>query len=114
MTLSTAGWSALGIGLGCLADQRFGDPRRWHPVAGFGQVASRLETLTYADRRSAGVVHVATLVTAATALGWVLERLAARHPALTVIGTAAATWTVLGGRSLAREAMIISGSAGGR
>ena len=47
--------------------------------------------------------------TAAAVLGWGLERLAARHPAVTVIATAAATWTVLGGRSLDREAMIISG-----
>ena len=109
MTLSTTGWSALGLGLGYLADQRFGDPRRWHPVAGFGRVASRLEAVTYADRRPAGVVHVAALVGAAAGLGWVLERLSARHPALTVVGTAAATWTVLGGRSLAGEAMIISG-----
>ena len=109
MTLSTRAWSALGIGLGYLADQLCGDPQRWHPVAGFGQIAARLEAVTYADRRSAGVLHVAALVTAASGLGWVLERLSARHPAFTVLGTAAATWTVLGGRSLAREAMIISG-----
>ena len=109
MTLSTRRWSALGLAIGYLADQRFGDPRRWHPVAGFGRVASRLEAVTYADRRPAGVVHVAVLVGAVAGLGWVLERLTARHPALRVVGTAAATWTVLGGRSLATEAVIISG-----
>ena len=36
-----------------------GDPRRGHPVAGFGRVAAALERRTYADRRAAGVGHVA-------------------------------------------------------
>ncbi|WP_028644152.1 cobalamin biosynthesis protein [Nocardioides sp. URHA0020] len=88
----------LGLVAGFAADRRWGDPARWHPVAGFGRAAAALERVTYADRRLPGVVHVTLLVGAATALG-------TRRPG--VIGTAVATWAVLGGRSLDREAAAV-------
>lgn len=106
-TLSTSTSTAAGLALGWLADQALGDPRRRHPVAGFGQLAARLERHSYADRRLAGVVHVAMLVGGAVAVGLGLER-AARRPGWRLLATAAATWTVLGGRSLRREATIIA------
>ena len=34
---------ACGIALGVLLDALVADPSRWHPVAGFGAVASRVE-----------------------------------------------------------------------
>ena len=34
--------TAAGLALGALADLAFGDPRRAHPVAGFGQAAAAL------------------------------------------------------------------------
>ncbi len=52
----------VGILLGYLADVALGDPRRGHPVAGFGAVAGRLERLTYRDRRAAGALHTALLL----------------------------------------------------
>lgn len=85
----------LGLLAGFAADRAWGDPARWHPVAGFGRTAAALERRTYADRRLNGVVHVTILVGAAAALG-------ARRTG--VVGTALATWAVLGGRSLDREA----------
>lgn len=100
--------AAIGLGLGFVLDRLIGDPRRGHPVAGFGRVAGRLEAQTYADRRGRGVAHVTVLVGGSTALGLAIERLTRRHPLLTVIATAAATWAVLGGRSLNQEAMIIA------
>ena len=54
----------LGLALGWALDQAVGDPRRWHPVAGFGSVATALEQRTYAARRADGVAHVAMLVAA--------------------------------------------------
>ena len=51
-----------GLVIGFAADRVLGDPRRWHPVAGFGQLATRLERTTYADDRARGVLHVAVLV----------------------------------------------------
>jgi len=115
MTLSSRWPSALGLGLGYLADRIFGDPRRGHPVAGFGAAASRLEARCYADRQAAGVMHTGALVGAAIALGAALERLISKRPLPTVITTAAATWAVLGGRSLSREAATVAEQlAGGR
>jgi adenosylcobinamide-phosphate synthase len=93
---------AAGLLLGTAADALLGDPRRWHPVAGFGTTAAALERRSYGDRRAAGVAHVAALVGSALALGVAAERLARRPVARTVL-TAAATWVVLGGASLARE-----------
>jgi adenosylcobinamide-phosphate synthase len=89
---------ALGLLLGAAADAVLGDPRRGHPVAGFGAVAAALERRTHRDHRGAGVVHVGLLVGGAVLLGRALER----GPApWRVLVTAAATWTVLGGSSLA-------------
>lgn len=93
---------ALGLLIGYAADRLLGDPQRGHPVAGFGTVAAALERRTYADNRLNGAAHVGLLVGSAVALG-AGEHLAGR-PAARVALTAVATWTVLGGRSLEREA----------
>ena len=97
-----------GLALGWLADEAFGDPRRYHPVAGFGRVALALEGLWYADSRSRGVVHEAVLVGGAVGLGCAVRRVVRDRPVLGVLATAAATWAVLGGRSLARESEAIA------
>ena len=99
---------ALGILLGFAADRVLGDPRRLHPVAGFGQAASRLEKYLYADSRPAGVSYTAALVGTTTVLGVAIERLTRRHPLLYVAATATATWAVLGARSLEREAQTMA------
>jgi adenosylcobinamide-phosphate synthase len=109
MTLSRHWPSAVGLAVGYLADRVIGDPRRGHPVAGLGLAASWLEARCYSDGRAAGMVHTGALVAAATALGVALERLNANRPAASVMTTAVATWAVLGGRSLSREADIVAG-----
>jgi len=103
MTLLTGA----GLIAGYVVDQLVGDPRRGHPVAGFGQAAAWLERRTYADARAAGAAHVALLVGASVGCGMVLDRLT-RPPVARLLVTAAATWTVLGGRSLRREAQLVS------
>ncbi len=55
---------------GFLADLLLGDPTRGHPVAGFGTGAARLEKLTYADNRGAGVLHTGLLLGGLAGLGW--------------------------------------------
>ncbi|GAB7005737.1 cobalamin biosynthesis protein [Nocardioides sp. AN3] len=97
---------AVGLMLGYAADRLLGDPRRYHPVAGFGTLAGALESRTYADSRRHGVAHTAVLVVGAVALGAGLERAAAPPLARTLV-TAVATWAVLGGRSLEREAAAV-------
>ena len=47
----------LGLAVGFGLDQLLGDPRRGHPVAGFGAVAARLERHIWADRRGPGVAR---------------------------------------------------------
>ncbi len=106
--MTSAGVSrALGIVLGHLADRRFGDPRRGHPVALFGSAAMALEKRTYADSRGRGVVHLALLVGTVAGGGLVLERRSRDHVVAHTLLTAAATWTVLGGTSLGREAAAV-------
>nr|WP_042189804.1 cobalamin biosynthesis protein [Kibdelosporangium sp. MJ126-NF4]CEL18888.1 Adenosylcobinamide-phosphate synthase [Kibdelosporangium sp. MJ126-NF4]CTQ95308.1 Adenosylcobinamide-phosphate synthase (EC 6.3.1.10) [Kibdelosporangium sp. MJ126-NF4] len=94
---------AVGLLLGVVADGVFGDPRRRHPVAGFGAVAQRLEKLVYQDRKLPGVVYTGILAGSAVAVGVAAERLGRRHPLLRVLTTATATWIALGGKSLATE-----------
>jgi adenosylcobinamide-phosphate synthase len=110
---SAGGASAAGLALGYLADQLFGDPRRGHPVAAFGAAATWLERRCYTDRRVAGLMYTSALVGAAAALGAVLERLVGNRPAARTMVTALATWSVLGGRSLGREAVTIAGQLAG-
>ncbi len=98
----------VGLVAGYAADRLLGDPRRWHPVAGFGRAALATEEVLYADTRARGVLHSGVLVGGAVALGVIAER-AARRPVLRAALTAAATWAVLGGRSLEREAVAVHG-----
>jgi len=92
---------ATGLALGVLLDAAFADPRRGHPVAAFGRTAAALERRLYADSRPRGVLFTAMLVTGAAGLGLAAER--SRLPGTRTVATAAATWAVLGGTSLARE-----------
>lgn len=95
---------AAGLVLGYAADQVFGDPRRWHPVSGFGRLARATEKALYSDNRAAGVVFTSVLVGSAVALGGAADRATRSRPWLRTAVTAGATWVVLGGRSLSREA----------
>jgi adenosylcobinamide-phosphate synthase len=94
--------------LGWAADQLLGDPRRCHPVAGFGQLALGLERRMYADSKARGVLNEAVLVGGSLGLGCGIQRAVRGRPVLGLLATAAATWAVLGGRSLARESEAIA------
>jgi adenosylcobinamide-phosphate synthase len=95
---------AVGIVAGVIADRLLGDPRRFHPVAGFGRLASRLEPPVYDDRRAAGASYAGVLVGGAVLGGAVLETGLRRRPVARAVATAVVTWAVLGSRSLEREA----------
>jgi adenosylcobinamide-phosphate synthase len=100
---------AAGLLVGVALDAAFGDPRRGHPVAAFGRAAKALEHRLYAERKLNGVLYTATLVGAATAIGYGVERGARSSIAKTGV-TALATWAVLGGTSLAREGRVMAGN----
>ncbi|WP_203337434.1 cobalamin biosynthesis protein [Nocardioides limicola] len=100
--MSTA--RAVGLLLGFGLDATLGDPRRGHPVAGFGTAARALERRRYRPDRAAGTAYVGVLVGAVTLGGVAIERLARRGgPATETAVVAAATYVVLGGTSLLRE-----------
>jgi adenosylcobinamide-phosphate synthase len=93
---------ALGLLLGTAVDAVVPDPRRGHPVAAFGAAAGALERRLWRDSRRRGALFTGVCVGAATVAGWALQRRGRR--ALLV---AAATWTVLGSRSLRMEAAAV-------
>ena len=90
----------VGMLAGFVADLMLADPRRGHPVAGFGWCATGFEAFTYRDGRAAGAVHTAVLVGGVAAAGAALQRRTGGIAGVAVM--AAATWTALGGTTLAR------------
>jgi len=99
----------VGVLAGYLADLVLADPRRGHPVAGFGAAAAAVERVTYRDTRIAGAAHVVVLVGAVSLLGSAVQRDARRRgPRWSVAATAVATWIALGGASLARTGLAVS------
>jgi adenosylcobinamide-phosphate synthase len=95
---------AVGLVAGAVLDAAFGDPRRWHPVAGFGQMAGLLERTTYADSRAAGARYAAVAVGVPVLAAAAASRATQRRPVARAALVAAATWAVLGATSLRREA----------
>jgi adenosylcobinamide-phosphate synthase len=105
--------TAAGLVLGAAADLLLADPRRGHPVAGFGTAASALERRVWRNSRTAGVGYALALTAAATGLGSALDRSTRAHPGVRTLVTAAATWTVLGGTSLGRAAATMHAALAG-
>ena len=95
-----AGGMLAGIALDALA----GDPRRWHPVAGFGRAAQGLQDRVYSDSVPGGAGYAACCVLAATIPGVLAEHLTRCRPWLRLAAVAAATWMVTGAASLVSEA----------
>lgn len=100
---------AAGLLLGYLADRAFGDPRRFHPLAGFGRLGRALESRVYDDSRPAGAAYTLALAGGAVTAGALLGKGVRDRPVAGTLLTAAATWTVLGGRSLGHEALLVHG-----
>ncbi|MEU7427284.1 cobalamin biosynthesis protein [Streptomyces sp. NPDC048362] len=96
---------AYGAAAGLLGDLLLGDPRRGHPVAAFGRAAAAVEGALWHDHRGWGAVHTAVCAGGAVALGALTARAVRPSPAASAALTAAATWAVVGGTSLAREAL---------
>lgn len=94
---------AVGLATGLVADQLFADPRRGHPVAGFGQFAAAVERRTYRDSRATGTAYAGALTAGVTVLG-AAGLAVTRGPVSRAALTALATWSVVGGTSLRRVA----------
>ncbi|MBE1484543.1 cobalamin biosynthesis protein [Plantactinospora soyae] len=96
--------NAAGLAAGYALDALLGDPRRGHPVAGFGTLAGALERRIYQPRRSAGVAYTALAVGVPVVLAGAAAAATRDRPLARAVLVAAGTWTVLGGRTLRREA----------
>src|SRR3954468_4289731 len=84
--------TAVGLGL----DAGIGDPPTAPPARAVGSVAGGAERLAYRDSRAAGTAYAVALTGAAVGLGRLMGR---RRWAVAV-----ATWAVVGGTTLRREA----------
>ncbi|MGW3590350.1 cobalamin biosynthesis protein [Streptomyces fungicidicus] len=98
---------AYGAAAGLLGDLLLGDPRRGHPVAAFGRAAAAVERVLWRDDRGRGAVHTAVCVGGTVVLGSLAARSVRSSPAASAALTGVATWAVVGGTSLAREALAI-------
>ncbi len=100
---------SLGLVAGFAADRLLGDPATRHPIAAFGRVASEVEHRIWADDVGTGAAYTGLLVGGAGVVGMVVTGATRRRPFLRFVAIAAATWAVLGGRSLGREADAVRG-----
>ncbi|MBI2691737.1 MAG: cobalamin biosynthesis protein CobD [Solirubrobacterales bacterium] len=86
---------------GYAADVAFGDPRRGHPVAGFGNATIALESKVYAPTKLRGALFAFGLIASAGVAVDVLANVTARRRSAGTAVFVAVTWASLGGRSLA-------------
>ncbi|THF56207.1 adenosylcobinamide-phosphate synthase CbiB [Pseudothauera rhizosphaerae] len=96
----------LKLAAGMLADRVLGDPRRFHPLAGFGCFASAIENLLRREESTARMQQMRGLLAWTLAvLPWVALALWLHglHPGAHWIVDIALLWFALGGRSLAEH-----------
>jgi adenosylcobinamide-phosphate synthase len=77
-------------------------------VAGFGQAATALERLLYAPDRRDGAIFTGIAVGAPLAAALMAQKVTARRPWARFALVTAATWAVLGGTTLRREATVMA------
>ncbi|UQS22736.1 cobalamin biosynthesis protein [Amycolatopsis thermalba] len=93
---------AIGLLLGAAADGVIGEPKRGRPVTVFTR-AVRTADANLPQHRLAGVAFAGGLAGSAVVAGLLAERSVRRSPVLQALGTAVATWAVLGGAGLAAD-----------
>lgn len=92
--------------LAVLLDAWLGEPRRAHPLVGFGRVAKWLEARCYRDRRRAGVLAWSLAV-----LPWVIATtgfMGALSPWLSCVTGAVLLYLAIGHRSLGEHAQPVA------
>ena len=100
--------AAAALMLGWLADRAIGDPRRGHPVAGFGRVAEMLEARMWRPARPAGALYAGALAAAAGLGAGLAWRLVQGRPLARLTLASAVVWAAVGGRSLEAAALALA------
>jgi adenosylcobinamide-phosphate synthase len=108
-----AGAEVAGLLAGFALDVALGDPRRGHPVAGFGRAATALEGRLYRPTRAAGTRYAALAVGAPVAAAAMVSRATRGRPVARAALVAAATWATLGARTLRHEATVMADALAG-
>jgi adenosylcobinamide-phosphate synthase len=99
---SSARWAlAGGLLAGVALDMALGDPRRWHPVAGFGKLATNLEQRMYQDSRLAGTAYALLAAGAPVVAAVAADTALRRRPLLRAAAGATVTWGGAGRNQLA-------------
>ena len=94
-----------------LFDRWLGEPRRWHPLVGFGRLARRVEALAYGPpeltaeaRRARGIGAVVILLLPFTIAAWLLGAI----PLLGLLAAPGLLYLAIGARSLAEHAEAVA------
>lgn len=90
--------------LGVILDVLLGEPKRWHPLVGFGRVANRIEQRLYRPSRGAGVVALCALLVPATFAAAVL----AVVPLFGAVAAVVLLYLAIGHRSLREHARAVA------
>lgn len=90
--------------LGVLLDQLLGEPRRWHPLVGFGRLARAAEQRLYGDSYAWGIAALLLVVVPWVALAAVLARAGLFGPVFSIL----ALYSALGLRSLREHALPVA------
>lgn len=105
--LSAAPWLAISVALALLLDRLLGEPRRWHPLVGFGRLVNGLEQALWHGACSSmsvrlrGLAAVSLLLIPITALTFYLSQFVWLNMILSVL----VLYLAIGGRSLAQHAL---------
>lgn len=97
--------TALAMLAAILLDIWLGEPKRAHPLVGFGRFAGRVEARLYGDRRVAGLSAWAVAVLPLVALVWLVAKmLGSMGISLSFVFNAAVLYLAIGLRSLGEHA----------
>ncbi len=101
--------TALAMLVAILLDAWLGEPRRAHPLEGFGRFAGRVEARLYRDRRMAGLLAWSLAVWPPVLLSWLAARmLGSLAGSLSFVFDAAVLYLAVGLRSLGEHAMPVA------
>ncbi|MDH5785962.1 MAG: adenosylcobinamide-phosphate synthase CbiB [Chromatiales bacterium] len=100
--------TALLITLAVLLDMWLGEPRRWHPLAGFGVLATKAEHFFYgaegSNRRLRGALALLGVVTPFVLIAWLLTL----HDSLAPLAEVVLLYLAIGGSSLAQHGRAVA------